>query len=151
MSTNDSVHHTWLFEPGQWIAEGLFWEGGEAERRGRGYSIIRHGSDSWAIEGEMEILADPIVRFRNLYEITPPKDGARVVPWQSENPGIGKLTGTFAVVGASIMSLFQSENRFYVGSECLTQLDPARYEACGLFRSEHAIVSTWSMRLTRKV
>jgi hypothetical protein len=150
MSMDRSVHHTWLFEPGQWIAEGLFWERGEAERRGRGYSIIRHESDSWAIEGEMEILADPIVRFRNLYQITPPKHEARVVPWQSKNADIGRLTGMFVVVGASIMSLFQSADRVYLGSECLTQLDAKHYQACGLFRSNDAAISTWSMTLSRE-
>jgi hypothetical protein len=150
MSMDRSVHHTWLFEPGQWIAEGLFWERGEVERCGRGYSIVRHESDRWVIEGEMEILADPIVRFRNVYDITPPKRDARAVPWQSENPSIGRLTGTFVIVGVSIMSLFQSGDRVYFGSECLTQLDATRYQACGLFRSNDAVISTWSMTLSRE-
>jgi hypothetical protein len=150
MSMNGDVHHTWLFEPGRWIAEGLFWQGGEVERRGRGYSIVRHESDRWVIEGEMEILADPVIRFRNVYDIAPPKRDARAVPWQSENPSVGRLTGTFVVVGASIMSLFQSADRVHLGSECLTQLDARRYQACGVFRSNDAVISTWSMTLSRE-
>lgn len=147
---NDSVRHTWLFEPGRWIADGLFWQGGEVEHHGRGYSIIRHESKGWVIEGEMEILADPIIRFRNIYDVAPPKCDARAVLWQSENPSVGGLAGTFAVVGLSIMSLFQSADRVYLGSECLTQLDARRYHACGLFRSTDAVISTWSMTLSRE-
>jgi hypothetical protein len=150
MSMNGEVHHTWLFQPGQWIAEGLFWERGEVERRGRGHSIVRHESERWVIEGEMEILADPVIRFRNVYDIAPPKRDARAVPWQSENPSVGRLTGTFVVVGASIMSLFQSADRVHLGSECLTQLDARRYQACGVFRSNDAVISTWSMTLSRE-
>ena len=73
-----------------------------------------------------------------------------MVPWQSENTDIGRLTGMFVVVGASIMSLFQSADRVYLGSECLTQLDAKHYQACGLFRSNDAVISTWSMTLSRE-
>jgi hypothetical protein len=145
------IHHTWLFEPGTWSAAGRFWEKGEFEREGRGSSIVRHADPIWEIEGSMEILGEPPLRFQNIYRIAAPRGDARIIPWQSQNPAIGTLTGVFAVLGDTIMSSFQSSDGQFVGGEHMRQLAPDRYEARGLFLAAGAVVSSWSMELIREV
>jgi hypothetical protein len=146
-----TVHrHTWLFEPAIWVAEGRFWERGELEREGRGSSIIRHGSVGWQIEGTMTILGDPPAEFRNNYKVPVPRAGSRVVPWESHNPALGPLSGTFFIADDAIMSSFRSGDGKFVGSEQLTYLAADRYRAHGLFLAEGAIVSAWSMNLVRQ-
>jgi hypothetical protein len=142
--------HTWLFEPGTWSAAGSFWDKGEVERAGRGSSIVRHTGASWEIEGSMEILGDPPLRFENNYRMAAPGGRARVVPWQSENPALGTLTGVFVVLGDTIMSSFQSSDGSSLGGEHMRQLAPDRYQARGLFLRSGAVVSTWSMELVRQ-
>jgi hypothetical protein len=142
--------HTWLFEPGTWLAEGRFWENGELEREGRGSSIVRHGSTGWEIEGTMTILGDPPVEFRNTYKVPVPPAGSRIVPWESQNPALGTLIGTFFIADDAIISLFRSADRKFLGSEQLTYLAADRYQAHGLFLAEGAIVSAWAMILVRK-
>jgi hypothetical protein len=144
------TRHTWLFEPGLWVATGHFWEGGRVERDGRGTSLVRHTDTEWEIEGEMEILGDAPVRFQNRYRIEPPRSPGDIIRWRSNNPAVGSLIGVFAVAGETILSFFQSENKEQGGSETLTQLAPSRYRASGIFLSSGAVVSTWSMELVRQ-
>ena len=142
--------HTWLFEPGTWSAAGCFWEKGEFEREARGISNVRHTGAVWEIEGSMEIRGEPPLRFQNNYRIAAPRGDARIIPWHSENPAVGTLTGVFVVLGDTIMSSFQSSDGASVGSEAMRQLAWNRYQARGLFLASGAIVSAWSMELTRE-
>jgi hypothetical protein len=142
--------HTWLLEPGVWTATGLFWEKGEIAHEGRGTSTVRHRDDLWVIEGAMEIFGEPPLRFQNDYRISPPKPGAKVLPWQSENPAIGILEGVFVVVDDAIMSSFRSADGAAVGSEHLTWLAPDRYQARGVFLASGVVASAWSMTLLRQ-
>ena len=144
-----AFRHTWLFEPGTWSAEGSFWEKGELEREGHGTSVVRHTGAIWEIEGTMEIQGEPPLRFQNIYRFAAPGADARIVPWQSENPALGTLTGVFVVLGDTIMSFFQSSDGSSFGSETLRYLAPDRYRATGLFLASGAVVSTWSMELVR--
>jgi hypothetical protein len=142
--------HTWLFEPGTWMAAGRFWQNGEQEREGRGSSIVRHTSAGWEIEGTLTILSEPPVEFRNTYEIPVPRAGSRIVPWRSHNPALGALTGVFFITDETIMSSFQSSDGRCVGSEHMAYLAPHRYHARGLFLAAGTVVSAWSMGLVRK-
>jgi hypothetical protein len=144
------VQHTWLFEPGIWTASGTFWERGEIAREGRGTSIVRHMRDVWVIQGTMEILGEPPVRFRNDYRIDIPAPGASVVRWRSENPVVGTLDGVFVVADDAIMASFRSADGAAVGSEHLTYLAPDRYQARGLFLASGDVLSAWSMALVRQ-
>ena len=145
-----ALRHTWLFEPGIWSAAGRFWDKGEFECEGHGTSIVRHTGAIWEIEGSMEILGQPPLRFQNTYRIAAPRGDARVIPWDSENPAIGALAGMFFVAGDTIMSSFQSRDGRFVGSEHMRQLASDRYQARGLFLASGAVVSAWSMELVRK-
>ena len=145
-----AFRHTWLFEPGSWSATGRFWEKGEVERDGHGTSIVRHTGVLWEIEGRMEILGEPPLRFQNNYSIAAPSGDARILRWRSENPALGTLKGVFFVADDTIMSSFQSSDGASVGSETMRQLAPDRYQARGLFLASGAVVSAWSMELIRK-
>jgi len=145
-----SSRHTWLFEPGTWSAAGRFWDKGEFERAGHGTSIVRHEGAIWEIEGGMEIPSEPPLRFQNTYRIAAPRADARVIPWHSENPAIGALTGVFVVLGDTIVSSFQSGDGTSVGNEHMRLLAPERYQARRLFLASGAVVSAWSMELMRE-
>jgi hypothetical protein len=145
-----STRHTWLFEPGSWVASGSFWEGGRVRREGRGTSLIRHAAAAWEIEGEMEVLGDPPARFQNRYVVEPPHSPGDTMRWHSQNPAVGELAGVFAVADDAILSFFQNASGEQAGSETLTRIADDRYRAYGLFVASGAVVSTWSMELIRQ-
>jgi hypothetical protein len=145
-----AIRHSWLFEPGSWRAAGTFWENGEIEREARGSSIVRHAPEAWWIDGEIEILGEPPVRFQNSYEVASRCGDTNIIPWRSRNPDVGVLNGTFVVAGDTIMSLFRSEDGRFAGSEHLTRLASDRYLANGLFMASGEVISSWSMELIRQ-
>jgi hypothetical protein len=111
---------------------------------------VRHTPETWWIDGEMEILVEPPVRFQNNYEVAAPRGDTNIVPWRSQNPAVGVLDGTFVVAGDTIMSLFRSEDGRFAGSEHLTRLAPDRYQACGVFGASGKVISSWSIELVRQ-
>jgi hypothetical protein len=129
---------------------GTFWDEGKRTREAHGSSIVRHTGPVWEIAGSIELGGEPPVRFQNDYRIAAPREDARVLPWKSDNPTIGPLSGVFFVEGDTILSSFQSREGEFVGSEHMTCLAPNCYRARGLFLRSGAIVSAWSMDLVRQ-
>ena len=70
--------------------------------------------------------------------------------WSAENSAIGKLKGTFSIVGPSIVSLYRCEGApGTTAPKHLMQLDPNRYEACGVLLLDGRRLSSWRVALTR--
>jgi hypothetical protein len=142
--------HTFLFEPGLWTGVGTFWtEDGQAtpaECR----TEITHREDCWLLAGCLRVHSSPHVEFVNHYFIKPPAPGAISTTWTSENSAIGKLKGSFSIVGPSIVSLYHCDGGpGYYGTEHLMQLEPNRYEACGVLLLEGRRLSSWRVTLNR--
>ena len=86
----------------------------------------------------------------NHYFIKPLLGDAISTTWKSENSAIGKLTGSFSIVGPSIVSLYRCDGGpGYYGTEHLLQMDPNRYEACGVLFLDGRRLSSWRVLLTR--
>lgn len=143
------TEHTWLFQPGTWTAEGRLWEYGTRERPLHGRSVVRHERKLWEIEGEMEVLGEEPVRLTNTYRLAPPRVAGEVLPWLSENPALGTLSGVFTVAGDAILSFFRSADGGYAGSETMTRLAPDRYRAWGILTADGSVLSTWAVELAR--
>ncbi|HBG13966.1 MAG TPA: hypothetical protein DDW96_01370, partial [Synergistaceae bacterium] len=69
--------------------------------------------------------------------------------WRSENPSLGPLVGSFAVVGDSILSTFRSPDVLYYGTEYLKSVNPDTYANRGVLMARDRIISSWSATLTR--
>ncbi len=143
--------HTFLFQPGLWLGTGTFWtEDGKATNAEVRIEIT-HRPDCWLLAGSLRVLSSPPVEFVNNYYIEPPAPGAISTTWSSENSAIGKLKGSFSVVGPSIVSLYHCDGGpEYYGTEHLMQLDPGRYEACAVLFLEGRRLSSWRMTLLRE-
>ncbi len=132
------MKHTFLFEPGIWTGAGTFWtEDGRAEPA-EGRTEITHRDDCWLLAGSFKVQSSPPATFVNHYFIKPPDGEARSVPpGARENSAIGKLKGSFSIVGPSIVSLYHCDGGpGYYGTEHLMQLDPNHSEACGVLLLE---------------
>ena len=58
------------------------------------------------------------------------------IKWSSENATLGKLHGTFSVIGSSILSVYRSESAGYHGADHLRRLDDDNYESTGMLLLE---------------
>jgi hypothetical protein len=142
--------HTFLFEPGRWSGAGTFWTEDGKATPAEGRTEISHRAECWLLAGSLRVLSSPPVEFVNHYSIEPLLPEALSTKWSSENSAIGKLKGSFSIVGPSIVSLYRCEGGAgYYGTEHLLQLDPNRYEACGVLLLEGRRLSSWRVQLVR--
>ena len=101
------------------------------------------------LSGTLKVLGSPPVEFVSAYWIeVPGRDGA-AVRWSSENAALGKLHGTFSVVGSSILSLYRSESSGYHGADHLRRIDDDSYESTGVLLLEARRLSSWQLLLRR--
>jgi hypothetical protein len=141
--------HTFLFEPGIWTSQGTFWRADGEPLEARGRTEIAHHAEVWLLAGTLKVLGSPPVEFVSAYSISPPGRDGSSMPWTSENATLGKLSGTFSVVGTSILSLYTCTASGYHGGEHLAQLDSNRYQAAGILLLNERRLSSWQMILTR--
>jgi hypothetical protein len=141
--------HTFLFEPGIWVAQGTFWRADGEPLPAEGRTEIAHHPECWLLSGTMKVLGSPPVEFVNAYSIATGTSGSHTLKWSAENATLGKLRGTFCVVGNCIFSVYRCDESGYHGAEHLEQLDAARYRNTGLLLLEDRLLSSWQVLLTR--
>src|SRR5262245_24974978 len=142
--------HTFLFEPGVWSGAGTFWTEDGKATPAQGRIEISHRPDCWLLAGSLHVLSSPPVEFVNHYFIEPPAPDALSMKWSSESSAIGKQQGSFCIVGPSIVSLYRCQGGAeYLGTEHMLQLEPSRYEACGVLLLDGRRLSSWRVAFSR--
>lgn len=142
--------HTFLFDPGVWTSRGTFWRADGEPLEAQGRTEIAHHADCWLLCGTMRVLGSPPVEFVSAYSISPPGRDGTCMKWTSENATLGKLSGTFSVVGTSILSVYTCGASGYHGCEHLGQVDANHYQAAGILLLNGRRLSSWQLTLARK-
>jgi hypothetical protein len=141
--------HTFLFEPGVWSSRGTFWRADGEPLEAQGRTEIAHHPECWLLAGTLKVLGSPPVEFVNAYSISPPGRDGTTMRWTAENATLGKLSGTFSVVGSSILCIYTCGASGYHGAEHLGQVDANRYKACGALLLNERRLSSWQLELIR--
>jgi len=95
--------HTFLFEPGVWTSKGTFWRADGEPLEAQGRTEIAHHPAAWLLAGTLKVFGSPPVEFVNAYSISPPGRDGTCMKWTAENATLGRLSGTFSIVGTSIL------------------------------------------------
>lgn len=143
------MKHTLFVQPGSWAASGRFLDENEAEIPIVGSAEIIHHEEQWVNRSTMRLLTDPPVDLANQYEIHPLPAGSATTPWSSFNPSLGRMLGSFSLVGDSILSTYRSEDGAYSGAECLLQEDADTYRVWGVLFKEGTKLSSWEAVMKR--
>ena len=145
------MSHTYLFQPALWTGSGTFWCADGQPLPAECRTEVAHRTECWLLSGSLKVLGSPPVEFVNAYWIQlPGRDGA-AIKWKSENATLGKLQGTFSVIGSSILSVYRSESAGYQGADHLRRLDDDNYESTGMLLLEDRRLSSWQVLLRRHV
>jgi len=144
------MRHTFLFEPAVWTAKGTFWRGDGEALEASGTTEVAHRPECWLLSGSLKVLGSPPVEFLNAYRIRPPGREGGTMRWNSEDATLGKLHGTYSVIGDCIMSVFRFEDSGYHGAEHLGQIDQDSYHSAGVLLLEDRCLSSWQLRLVRQ-
>ncbi len=141
--------HTFLFEPGIWSGSGTFWRGDGEAMEVQARTEIAHRPECWLLSGSLKVLGSPPVEFVNAYRIDPPGRHHASLKWASENAPLGKLQGTFSIVGSCVFSVYRCTDSGYHGAEHLEQIDSNTYRSAGLLLLEDRALSSWQILLRR--
>ncbi len=143
------MEHTYLLEEGKWNATGFYSDDNTGIVKVQAYTTTTHSDDIWINDGSMKLLIDPPIEFFNRYEIVPLAKNADMTSWQSFNPALGMLKGSFMIVEDSILSKYSSKDGIYSGFEYLKKIDDNTYENRGFAFVNDAKLSSWAVVLKR--
>lgn len=142
--------HTYLFAEGDWRLICRAWDKEGAEYPLDGETQVRHEPSGWFSRSRLRLRRDPPQEWENLYEIDPFVEGRESASWRAQDPALGDLNGTFAVVGDTILSSFTGGGSRLVGVEFLLQESEGLYHVRGFLAHDGVVISRWSGTLTRK-
>lgn len=143
------MSHTYLFQPALWTGSGTFWCPDGQPVLAECRTEVAHRTECWLLSGSLKVLASPPVEFVSAYWIEPPGRNGAAVKWKADNATLGKLHGTFSVIGSSILSIYHSESSGYHGADHLRRIDDDSYESTGMLLLEHRRLSSWQVLLRR--
>ena len=143
------MSHTYLFQPAVWTGSGTFWCADGKPLPAECRTEVAHRTECWLLSGTLKVLGSPPVEFVNAYWIQLPGREGAAIKWSSENATLGKLQGTFSVIGCSILSVYRSESAGYHGADHLRRLDDDNYESTGMLLLEDRRLSSWQVLLRR--
>ena len=143
------MEHTYLLRPGTWRAEGTYYDETGRAFPLTGRSKLVRSEEQWRLEGELETAAPQPLRVTNRYGIRE-TDLPCTLAWQSVNPALGVLEGTFELVGTSILSRYASADQAYSGWEILTLQEDGHYYNAGVAMAHGRRMSAWTAILTQE-
>ena len=144
------MQHTYPFQPGSWRATGTFFDSSGSPHALFGETEIRHREDRWIIHGRMELGSAESAGFVNLYDVVPFEPNGDHTTWTSSHPALGRLAGTFCVVGDSLLSQWQSSSERFRGSEVSRRVDAWTYHVRGAMFERDRRTASWELHLARE-
>ena len=137
------MNHTYLFRSDHWQAEGTYYDEAGHAFPLTGRSEILCTEQQWMLNGLLVVHLPIPIQFTNHYQIQKSEPPATLV-WQSHNPALGNLSGTFEIVGAHILSQYRSTDHVYSGFEVLTLQADGTYQNTGLSLKAGKRLSAWT-------
>lgn len=144
------MRHCYLFEPAVWVGSGTFWRGDGEALQAVAVIEVTHRPEVWLLSGSLRVLCSPPVEFMNAYRIEPATRESGTMRWTSEDPTLGKLRGTYSVVGDCMLSVYRCGVRGYHGAEALARMDENTYRATGALLLDERRLSSWQLLLRRE-
>ncbi|MDR1657364.1 MAG: hypothetical protein LBT47_07390 [Deltaproteobacteria bacterium] len=149
-SMAETFGHVYLFEPGLWTMDGLYFDEGGVRHRQTGELVTVHTPDLWTIESRINISGQDTRDFSTRYEIEPFASGATHTQWKSETGGPESIFGLFVVVEDCLMMPWQSLSGVHWGQEVLTRSGVGEYLSRGFAFLKDRKVSAWAVKLIRQ-
>jgi len=145
------LQHTFLFEEATWEATGTYYAESQQPIPASGKVKIIHEQDDWINEGVMELAIPSTQPIYNRYEIIPFESDKDSTSFTSLNPALGKIHGKFIIVGDTIISIYNTNDMTFRGTEFISKVNDDLYYAKGVLLHNDQKISSWDMKLTRIV
>ncbi|MDR1042184.1 MAG: hypothetical protein LBR80_18850 [Deltaproteobacteria bacterium] len=141
--------HTYLFRPGLWQADGVYYDGQEKPHVQSGELLVEHAPHVWTIDSRMNVSGQDRRDFVSQYMVTPFKEGVSFTEWTSQTGGPEPVFGLFVVVQESILMPWHSQSGQFWGQEVLSSVNPDLYLSRGFAFIQDRKAYSWAVRLVR--
>ena len=143
------MKHTYIYDEGQWTAEGFYFDENEARYEVYGETSVIREREHRRLEGFMDVSFSQPSRFTNSYKIYYGKS-PDLMEWESFNPGLGTLKGKFVTNGNTITSSYTSNDGSVTGWEILIQEKSGLYKNVGVCYVNNKKLSSWCVVLKKR-
>lgn len=140
------MEHLYFLKTLDWRASGTYYDDTGAAFPLSGEVSVRRSDSQWTLSGFLQVHCTPALRFTNRYVIRE-TEAPGTLAWESYNPALGTLKGTFEFIGGSIVSFYQSDDGVYSGTETLVLRPGGRYENVGVSFCRGRRMSAWTAEL----
>lgn len=145
------MDHTFLFEEGEWTANGNYSDEKNRRLPATGTAKITHAANQWIHQSSLTMLSlTGLVAIENRYVITPFEEGSECTRFRGENPGLGRLSGNLAIVGDSVLAVSSSDDSSIGAVEYFRRLSDTVYENRGFLLKRDEKVGSWDLELHRE-
>jgi hypothetical protein len=142
--------HTYLFMPGLWQADGVYYDELEKPHLQTGELLVEHAPDFWTIDIRLNISGQDRRDFVSRYMVTPFREGVSFTEWKSHVGGPEPIFGLFVVVQESILMPWHSQSGQFWGQEALSSVGPDLYLSRGFAFLKDRKAYSWATRLVRQ-
>jgi hypothetical protein len=142
--------HTYLFQPGLWQVDGLYYDADEKPHVQTGEVLVEHAPDMWTIDSRMNISGQDRRDFVSRNTVTPFKEGVSFTEWKSHAGGPEPLFGLFVVVQETILMPWQAQSGQYWGQEALRSVAPDLYLSRGFAFLKDRKAYSFAVKMTRQ-
>jgi len=145
------MEHTFLFEQGEWTANGNYSDEKNRRLPATGTSKITHAENHWIHQSSLTMFSlTGLVAVENRYVVKPFDEGKECTRFRAENPGLGRLSGSIVVVGDSVLAVSSSDDGSIAAVEYFRRLSDTLYENRGFLLKRDEKVSSWDLELHRE-
>ena len=140
------MEHSYFFRELVWNAQGTYYDGEQNRFPLSGRVTLVRRPGKWTLDGFLDVAFPQPARFENAYTIA---QGAQssTLEWESYNPALGTLRGSFEIVGDCIISRYRSPDGVYEGTETLLQTSETSYYNVGVTFCNGKKMSSWVANL----
>ncbi len=145
------MEHTFLFQEGEWTANGIHSDEQGRQHPANGITKITHDGRQWINAGSITMLAATgLVVRENRYVIAPLAEEQDCTSIRSENPELGTLVGRLVIIRDTILWACASKDGSIVAVESLRKVSDTVYENRGFLLKGGEKAAAWDFELQRE-
>ena len=142
------TNHTFILTGGKWNIAGVYFDPKEQLLSVEGRFEISHRKDLWTAICYLTI-GNNSSEIKRVYSFEPSSDIKKGVAFNVEYSSVGKMFGRMMVADENLISVYETEDKLYSGSEYMKKISNNYYKNKGLLFKETEKYSSWSFDLKR--
>ncbi len=141
--------HTFLLNPNNWKATGIFTNSSEETFSVNGIFSISHNNANWILKVHLSSSVETDL-YNPVFVIEPFISNSPFTQWKMSLPPYENMEGRFMIVEKDILSVGNTDDKVISFTEYIRKVSDDFYKSRGFIMQGSKIVSSWNLFLKRK-